>query len=169
MNARMIPTTNGHFHNGHFAECVGKRITVEESLGEIPFDETSIDSSDDNTEKSECPFSSAFDFLHGACNLFAAALHERKGYDVFEIVRSSGGSIHWYASAEYRGRPVYIDVRGVTTDQSEFFREFSYEMSMPYCIEQRKGDELLCGEKWEKTGIAFASQVISISNGVYDI
>lgn len=63
-------------------------------------------------------------FLHGMCHIFAYVLHKRFGYDILEIKNISGSCIHWCCIANYKGKEIYIDVRGMTTDYQEFLQEF---------------------------------------------
>ena len=69
---------------------------------------------------------SAYDLLHGFCNVFAKVLNEEFGYRINEITDEYGTLIHFYALGKEKGRPVYIDVRGKTDDYSEFIEEFEY-------------------------------------------
>lgn len=67
---------------------------------------------------------SAYDFLHGCCNEFAYMLNEKYGYPVFEIKGEEGNLIHSFARVDTDSKHYFIDVRGITTDYSEFISEF---------------------------------------------
>lgn len=66
----------------------------------------------------------AYDLLHGYCNVFAKALNMEFGYRTFRIVDEYGTLIHCYARTEEAGKTVYVDVRGKTSDYSAFISEF---------------------------------------------
>lgn len=71
-------------------------------------------------------------FLHGVCGIFALALHEIFGYELFVVAEEPED---WEdANSSWMDRLVhiycqkgekYIDVRGVTDDKEAFFGEFS--------------------------------------------
>lgn len=66
----------------------------------------------------------AYDFLHGSCNEFAYMLNEKYGYPVFEIKDEKGNLIHSFTRVDTDSQHYFIDVRGITTDYSEFISEF---------------------------------------------
>lgn len=66
----------------------------------------------------------AYDFLHGYCDEFAFSLHEKFGYPVYQINDEDGKMIHCFAMIIFNDIHYFIDVRGVTTDYSEFLSEF---------------------------------------------
>ena len=66
----------------------------------------------------------AYDLLHGYCNIFAKAVNREFGYRMFRITDEFGTLVHCYARAEEAGQPVYIDARGKTSDYGEFISEF---------------------------------------------
>lgn len=66
----------------------------------------------------------AYDLLHGYCNIFAKAVNSRFGYRTFSITDEYGTLVHCYARTEEAGRTVYIDARGRTSDYGEFISEF---------------------------------------------
>lgn len=63
-------------------------------------------------------------FLHGYCHIFAYALYQKFGYEIYEISNSSESVIHWCCISKYDGIDVYIDVRGITSNFNEFLNEF---------------------------------------------
>lgn len=66
-----------------------------------------------------------YDFLHGHCDEFAAALSDYYGYPVEYILDTSHVLVHAYCTAEVAGVKAYIDARGITTDPVLFFDEFA--------------------------------------------
>ena len=67
---------------------------------------------------------SLYDFLHGHCDEFAAALSDYYGYEIEYIIDSCNTLVHAYCVTEVGGDKAYIDVRGITTDADLFFEEF---------------------------------------------
>lgn len=66
-----------------------------------------------------------YDFLHGCCDQFAAALSDFFGYPIEYVLGNDGVLIHAYCVKELAdGETAYVDVRGITTDAVEFFDEF---------------------------------------------
>ena len=66
-----------------------------------------------------------YDYLHGRCDEFAAALSDFYGYNIEYIVGSDNVLIHAYCVTERNGGKVFVDARGVTTDAREFYDEFA--------------------------------------------
>ena len=66
-----------------------------------------------------------YDFLHGHCDEFAAALSEYYGYEIEYILDSSNVLVHAYCVTEIEGVKAYIDVRGITINDNLFFDEFA--------------------------------------------
>ncbi len=66
-----------------------------------------------------------YDFLHGWCDEFAAALSDFYGYAVESVVDNTYTLIHVYCVSEINGVKAFIDARGITTDAVEFYEEFA--------------------------------------------
>lgn len=66
----------------------------------------------------------AYDLLHGYCNVFAKAVNEVFGYRIFSIIDEYGTLIHCYARTEENGKAVYVDVRGKTESYRDLISEF---------------------------------------------
>lgn len=71
----------------------------------------------------------AFNFLHGLCDEFAAMLSDVFGYEIECVRNGEGRLIHAYCTAYIGEEKAYIDVRGITTDKSLFFEEFDNELT----------------------------------------
>ncbi len=66
-----------------------------------------------------------YDFLHGACNIFAQYLNETYGYRVEMLYEEPGQLIHAYCVYESpSGKFYYIDVRGITDRLEDMMQEF---------------------------------------------
>ena len=63
-----------------------------------------------------------FDFLHGYCMFFATYLHNRFGYEIVNIYNDEDYTIIHSFCIDEEGN--FIDVRGKTTDEKDFFSEF---------------------------------------------
>lgn len=67
-----------------------------------------------------------YDFLHGWCDHFAAALSDFLGYEIEYVIDNNGGLVHAYCVRELAsGETAYVDARGITTDAELFFDEFA--------------------------------------------
>lgn len=66
-----------------------------------------------------------YDFLHGHCDEFAAALSDYYGYPVEYILDTSKVLVHAYCTQDIDGVKAYIDARGITNDAELFFEEFA--------------------------------------------
>lgn len=66
-----------------------------------------------------------YDFLHGHCDQFAAALSDYYGYEIEYVVSNVDVLIHAYCVDNIEGVKAYIDARGITTNAEMFFDEFA--------------------------------------------
>lgn len=113
---KMIKTSNGNFHKGFYESC--KENYMKQLLN--------IRSNNQDMELKT--YYSAEFFLHGICHIFAYDLHRKFGYDILELKNKSGGMTHWCCVSDYKGKKLYIDDRGATTDYNEFLAEFQPNM-----------------------------------------
>ena len=66
-----------------------------------------------------------YDFLHGCCDQFAAALSDFFGYEIEYVIGNDDNLIHAYCVRDFPdGETAYIDARGITTDVELFLDEF---------------------------------------------
>lgn len=78
---------------------------------------------------------SAYNFLHGHCNVFAQYLSKKYGYDVeavYEVNRWDHNRktlVHMYCTYEKDGKTVYVDIRGKCNDWDLFMKEF-YDLGL---------------------------------------
>ncbi len=115
-------------------------------------------------------YTSARLFLQGSCNLFALALHEKFGYEVYEIRDCENRLIHVFCKSIYQGQEVYIDVRGATTNFEECFSEFRNRMSRGYVIGLRDIEEdKRLEDEGDETGYTFAQAIVAKYHGYYDV
>ena len=80
-------------------------------------------------------------FLHGYCNIFAQELSKEFGYKIEEIRDFENRLIHAYCISDFNGDTAYIDIRGITTDVSLFFNEFSDVMIVGDRIDETQFEE----------------------------
>ena len=66
-----------------------------------------------------------YDFLHGHCDQFAAALSDYYGYEIEYVLDNSDNLVHAYCVAVVGPYVAYIDARGITTNAELFFEEFA--------------------------------------------
>ena len=67
---------------------------------------------------------SAYSFLHGYCLDFAAALSIEFGYPLVTVRDEEENLIHAFCVTESHGLPIFLDIRGATSDSECFFEEF---------------------------------------------
>lgn len=65
-------------------------------------------------------------FLHGFCDVFAYRLREKYDYDICFNYEDEECTqlIHAYCVCTINDKLYYIDIRGITDDYDEFFKEF---------------------------------------------
>lgn len=108
-------------------------------------------------------------FLQGSCQLFAYALNEFFGYEVIEIRQD--GSPHYFCKSVIQGTPIYIDVRGATSDLKDFVYGLKFITNMN-CTEIKHRKEELIDELKEdgaKFGYDFAKHIIKTHKHYYDL
>lgn len=71
----------------------------------------------------------AYNYLHGYCDDFAMALSEAFGYKIETVHNGDGKLIHAYCVDIIDSTPVYIDIRGITSDPGLFYEEFENELT----------------------------------------
>lgn len=141
---------NGFFYKGHFIENNGN---VMSSLEKIKFEDYDISIPKEYID--EFPYVDAWIFLHGSCDLFAYALHQHFGFQIYEL-KDDDKLIHCYCKLNYCEMEIYVDVRGATTDKKAFFSEF------------KNGKEEICKDvqcidinaEFAKEGLEFADKII---------
>ena len=152
-----------HFHNGHFA-------------GE-DFDKSLREVKNEHYDNIDCEEEDAADYLYtdaqvllrGSCTLFALALHEKYGYEVYEILDDEDRLAHVFCKSSFHGQDVYIDVRGKTTDFSEIAMPFRHWLRKGYRICKRNLDEDRKMENpGDNTGYPFAKEIIERHRSLYD-
>ena len=99
-------------------------------------------------------------FLHGICHVFAYALHLKYGYQILELKNETGSMVHWCCISKYKGKKVYIDVRGITSDYNEFIDEFQPD------IGERPIQNIITNlnnyeDEWDAEQLVFANEIIS--------
>ena len=166
MNDKTIMTQKStfHFHKGHYLET-----NISESLMKVTNNRYSEISCEDE-DAADYLYDDADVFLHGSCNLFALALHEKLGYPVFEVIDHQGRMAHVFCKAEYHGQEVFVDVRGATTDITECLSEFIAPLRKGYSIRLRdlEKDRRL-EEEGDTTGFSFAKAVVEKDIDYYDV
>lgn len=152
-----------HFHTGFYNK---KDITKAlRSIAAGDFEELREIKTDE-----ECPYTDASNFLCGSCTLFALALHNRFDYVVYEIVRKGNSLAHAFCQADYGDKKIYIDVRGITSDFTEFMTGILLPPNEEYCIQKRDTEQdILCPEKYDDFGYAFAEAVINRNPEFYTL
>lgn len=146
-----------NYHTGLFR--LPSSQDVWEWLKTIKTDQYDLDEEDEvSSEKDHHPYTDASNFLQGSCDLFARALNEVYGYPTFQIRK--GLYLHCFCIAKWKDMPVYIDVRGATSN----FREFCEDTGLKSCgcmekdIEPMEKDDV--PGQFDDVGIAFSKAII---------
>lgn len=107
-------------------------------------------------------------FLHGLCHIFAYVLHQKFGYDIYEIKNESGTMKHWCCISTYNDKEIYIDVRGITTDYNEVLSDFQPNIglnpSMKKILNLSDYDD-----EWEEDIVMFANEIIDKYYSYYSL
>lgn len=155
------------YYSGYYEKCLnyirniekynpgGFRIQIEECLKSVPFEKKYF--LETNRGIDECPYEDAMIFLDGACDCFAEALHIIFGYDIYESIK---GRKHWFCICSYKGRNLYIDVRGATSDFAMFSARYGFqknEIQLLNASSEFYNDDI--GEQ-TTTGFRFAYAII---------
>lgn len=147
-------------HNGYYydMDIMKEELPEEDYDGFCFMENTSYDIYEENGH----PIT-AYDYLHGRCNIFAELMSQKYGYDAFVIEDWEGKMIHCYNTATLpNGQTAFIDARGITTDYVEFISEFedwvdideSIENTRPF-IKERDADKI------SENDIAFITELLS--------
>lgn len=83
------------------------------------------DAQDELEKKCNGARRNAYSFLHGFCDTFAKALHDKYNYDIQIITDKDNNLIHAYCVKDN----FYIDIRGIIDDFEIFIQEFELELS----------------------------------------
>lgn len=150
MHNKMIQTNNGNFHKGFYENGKENIRTQLQKIKNLNLTE--------ELENMECVYYDADIFLHGICHIFAFVLHQKFGYDIFELKNET--MIHWCCISDYNGKETYIDVRGATTDYDEFLWEFqTYNEQKPSKTKIINLTDY--DDEWEEVGLKFANEIIT--------
>ena len=106
-------------------------------------------------------------FLHGACQLFALALHKKFGYDAYKLETPDNSFAHCFCKYNYKGINFFIDVRGITSNINDVILEFTSNTN--YNIDNYTlADEKIL-EDSELEGLKFADYIIKKYSKFYDV
>lgn len=154
MGNKMIQSSDGNFHKGFYESC--KENNMAQLLNIRSNNPAEI------SKTGECFYYYAENFLHSICHIFAYVLHQKFGYDILELQDESGCMVHWCCVSDYKGRELYIDVRGATTDYYEFLSEFQPSIGKnPLKRKINEKDLVDYADEWIEEGqIRFANEII---------
>lgn len=153
-----------HFHNGHYLAN-----NTLKSLMEI-LNPYYCEIQSDDPDSFDDLYYSARIFLQGSCHLFALALHEHFGYDVYEVDNFEGKLAHVFCKGQYMGREVFIDVRGITTDIDECFEEFNCFLHYDYhIIPHDISIDRQLPDSGDETGFRFAKWLVKEYEKLYSL
>ena len=128
------------------------------------YEEVNLDIFEDGVN----PYDNARVFLHGSCQLFALALQKKYGYSALNLQIKNNLNSHYFCQSNYKGKNVYIDVRGITTDLNDVIFEFT-SGNNDYKIDLYEFADESILSKSDEHGLEFAEQIIEESPEFYDI
>ncbi|WP_027438486.1 hypothetical protein [Lachnospira multipara] len=150
---------NHNYYSGFYEREIIERVNIDTLIeSEVLFDDCYILPCDE--AELDCPYqySDGLIFLNASCNLFAKALHEIFGYEVYEV---SGSGNHWYCKTQYNNKTLYIDVRGATSDFAAFSKRYGFIKSETNPDQVPQTDLSFSDEPWRDTGYLFACSIIA--------
>ena len=115
---------------------------------------------DDN----EFPYDTAADFLCGSCDIFAISLSELLNYSAYIISGKTEKSFHAFCQIYKNRQRYFVDVRGITTDFSEFMKDVNEFVDGEYTVRPLLEEDV---KSWEtdsyfrKEGYGFAKAIIN--------
>lgn len=125
-----------------------------------------------NKAMNECEelYEDANIFLQGSCQLFAYALQEMFGYEIYEIKNQYRAGFHVYAQATVHNIPVFIDVRGITSNFHCFLQGLKYIDKQHYICQKYSGEKLEKDllEEGAQFGYDFAKYIVKKYSKEYD-
>ena len=124
-------------------------------------------SNPDDFEDGINPYIDADVFLHGSCQLFAFALHNKYEYTGLNLQTESNEYAHFFCKANFMGKDVYIDVRGITENLNDVISQFIYREKYEIVEYDFKNEKVLSKE--EAHGLEFAEHIINIHPDFYNI
>lgn len=121
----------------------------------------------DDFEDGINPYIDADVFIHGSCQLFAFALHNKYKYTGLNLQTESNENAHYFCKANYMGKDVYIDVRGITANLNDVISQFIYREKYEIVEYDFRNEKVLSKE--EAHGLEFAEHIINIHPNFYNI
>lgn len=121
----------------------------------------------DDFEGEENLYENAEIFLKGSCQLFALALHEKYGYVCLNLQTESNSNAHYFCKANYMGKDVYIDVRGITVNLNDIISTFASGKKYDIVDYDFRDEKVL--SKADKHGLEFAEHIINIHPDFYNV
>lgn len=121
----------------------------------------------DDFEGEENPYEYANVFLKGSCQLFALALHEKYGYVCLNLQAESSPHTHYFCKANYMGKDVYIDIRGITANLNDIISTFIAGKEYDIVDYDFRDEKVL--SKADKHGLEFAEHIINIHPDFYNV
>lgn len=110
----------------------------------------------------ENPYSTAEQLHMGSCDLFALALHEEFGYEMFRVDYQN--SFHMFCRTEKDGKTIFIDASGMSENVHDLQPGKHFNIEDAYSVEN-----LVFEDGWDEVGIRFARCFIHRFSEYYDV
>ena len=152
-------TPEGYYHNGYY-------LSGENELYDLINPEWDFD--DEQDEMPGFAYEDAHIFKMGSCQLFSVALHQIFGYVPYEVKGQDDRLIHAFCIGDFFGQKAFIDVRGITTNWSEFWTGFTVRPEEVIRMEKQQLDTDQLNED-EAFGYRFACWIIENNKNCYQL
>ena len=96
-------------------------------------------------------------FLKGICHVFAYALNQEFKYDIYKLCDSNNNYYHHFCMSSLNGIDLFIDVRGITSDEKRFAEYFGLSDTS----NKKKVQNLVWDKDFNENSIEFANYVIN--------
>lgn len=154
---------NEHYHKGFY---LLDSESISKSIAEIINPKWNF--KDIENDHDGFSYEDADVFRMGSCQLFSLALNQTLGLPAYELLSEDNRFIHAFCSFDYLGKQAYVDVRGATTDITEFLSGLYIDFSKKLlCFPQNTTAEIERLTPDEKLGYDFALYVIQKNPSFY--
>lgn len=108
-------------------------------------------------------------YYKGACNLFSLALGKEHHYTAYQVIGEDDKLIHSFCVSEQKKQIAFIDVRGITTDFTEFWKFPVFPKEEIHIVLQDIDREYTDLDEDECYGYEFARWIIREHRDMYII
>lgn len=152
-----------HYHKGFY---LLESENISKSIAEIKNPKWDFKDFEDGCDGFS--YEDADVFRMGSCQLFSLALSQAMGLPAYELRGENDRFIHAFCTFEYINKKAYVDVRGATTDLTEFLTGLYIDFNEKLlCYPQNTTAEIEKLTPDEKLGYDFALYVMQKNPDFY--